>query len=112
MIVSRVRWRIWAIISDQTVGNILRRYRIVPAPERTRTTTWKEFIRSHIDVITGADFFTVEVLSWQGLITYYILFFIEIGSRRVSLGRPGAVEGTLRACGIARRPAQVGCAAR
>ena len=30
--------------------------------------------------------FTVEVLTWRGLITYYILFFIEIGSRRVSLG--------------------------
>ena len=34
----------------------------------------------------GTDFFTVEVLTWRGLITYYILFFIEIGSRRVSLG--------------------------
>ena len=28
----------------------------------------------------------VEVLTWRGLITYYVLFFIEIGSRRVSLG--------------------------
>ena len=37
-------------ISDQTVGNILRRYQIAPAPERSRTTTWKEFIRSHRDV--------------------------------------------------------------
>jgi len=73
-------------ISDQTVGNILRRYKIPPAPERSRTTTWKEFIRSHLDVLAGADFFTVEVLTWRGLITYYILFFIEIGSRRVSLG--------------------------
>jgi len=73
-------------ISDQTVGNILRRYQIAPAPERSRTTTWKEFIRSHMDVLAGADFFTVEVLTWRGLITYYILFFIEIGSRRVSLG--------------------------
>jgi len=73
-------------ISDQTVGNILRRYKIAPAPERSRTTTWKEFIRSHMDVLAGADFFTVEVLTWRGLITYYVLFFIEIGSRRVSLG--------------------------
>ena len=73
-------------ISDQTVGNILRRYNIAPAPEQSRTTTWKEFIRSHMDVLAGADFFTVEVLTWQGLITYYVLFFIEIGSRRVSLG--------------------------
>jgi hypothetical protein len=73
-------------ISDQTVGNVLRRYKIAPAPERSRTTTWKDFIRSHMDVLAGVDFFTVEVLTWRGLITYYVLFFIEIGSRRVSLG--------------------------
>jgi len=73
-------------ISDQTVGNILRRHHIAPAPERSRTTTWKEFIRSHMDVLAGADFFSVEVLTWRGLITYYILFFMEIGTRRVWLG--------------------------
>ena len=50
-------------ISDRTVGNILRRHNIAPAPERSRTTTWKEFIRSHMDVLAGADFFTVEVLT-------------------------------------------------
>jgi hypothetical protein len=70
-------------ISDQTVGNILQRYHIAPAPERSRTTTWKEFIRSHMDVLAGADFFTVKVLTWRGLTKYYILFFIEVGSRRV-----------------------------
>jgi hypothetical protein len=37
-------------------------------------------------VLAGTDFFTVEVLTWRGFITYYILFFIEIGSRRVWLG--------------------------
>ena len=73
-------------VSDQTVANILRRHDIAPAPKRTRTTTWKEFIKSHTDVLAGADFFTVEVLTWRGLVTYYVLFFIEIGSRRVHLG--------------------------
>jgi putative transposase len=73
-------------VSDQTVGNILRRLDIAPAPERSRTTTWLEFIRSHMDVLAGADFFTVEVLTWRGLVTYYVLFFIEASSRRVSLG--------------------------
>jgi putative transposase len=47
-------------LSDQTVGNILRRHGVAPATERSRTTTWKEFIRSHADVLAGADFFTVE----------------------------------------------------
>ena len=73
-------------VSDQTVGNILRRHNLAPAPERSRTTTWKEFIRSHVEVLAGADFFTVEVLTWRGLVTYYVLFFIDIGSRRVSVG--------------------------
>jgi hypothetical protein len=68
-------------ISDRTVGNILRRHNIEPAPERSRATTWNEFIRSHMDVLAGVDFFTVEVLTWRGLVTYYVLFFIEVGSR-------------------------------
>src|SRR6195256_3502013 len=62
-------------VSDQTVGNILRRYGIQPAPKRSQTTTWKDFIASHMAVLAGTDFFTVEVLTWRGLATYYVLFF-------------------------------------
>src|SRR3954447_1326905 len=73
-------------VSDRTVGNILRRHDFEPAPQRSRGTTWREFIRRHTDVLAGTDFFTVEVLSWRGLVTYYVLFFIELESRRVWLG--------------------------
>ena len=72
-------------ISDQTVGNILRRHDLAPAPKRSQTTTWKEFIRRHMDVLAGTDFFTVEVLTWRGLVTYYVLFFLHLETRRVSL---------------------------
>src|SRR3989475_3326369 len=72
-------------VSDQTVGNVLRRHGIEPVPERSKTTTWKEFIRRHMDVLAGTDFFTVEVLTWRGLVTYYVLFFIHRDSRRVSI---------------------------
>src|SRR6516164_9001130 len=72
-------------LSDQTVGNILRRHGIAPVPERRKTTTWRDFIRRHMDVLVGTDFFTVEVLTWRGLVTYYVLFFIHLDSRRVSL---------------------------
>jgi hypothetical protein len=72
-------------VSDETVGNVLKRHGIPPAPKRSQTTTWKEFIRSHLAVLAGIDFFTVEVLSWRGLVTYYVLFFIQLESRRVSL---------------------------
>src|SRR5215475_10995413 len=68
-------------VSDQTVGNILRRYGIQPAPKRSQTTTWKQFISSHMAVLAGTDFFTVEVLTWRGLATYYVLFFILLESR-------------------------------
>src|SRR5919108_1027978 len=37
-------------LSDQTVGNILKRHGIPPAPERKTTTTWQEFLRIHRDV--------------------------------------------------------------
>jgi hypothetical protein len=42
-------------VSDQTVGNILRRHGITPVPERSQTTTWRHFIRRHMDVLAGTD---------------------------------------------------------
>jgi putative transposase len=36
-------------------------------------------------VLAGTDFFTVEVLTWRGLVTYYVLFFIRLESRRVDI---------------------------
>ena len=51
--------------------------------ERKTTTTWKEFIRAHLDVLVATDFFTAEVWTLGGLVTYYVLFFIHRGSRQV-----------------------------
>ncbi len=70
-------------LSAQTVGNILKRHGLPPAPERKTTATWKEFIRTHMDVLVATDFFTAEVWTLGGLVTYYVLFFIHLGSRRV-----------------------------
>jgi len=72
-------------VSDQTVGNILRRFGIAPAPKRRQHTHWADFIRSHMAVLAGIDFFTVEVLTWRGLVTYYVLFFLQLETRRVTL---------------------------
>src|SRR3989440_10183434 len=72
-------------VSAQTVGNVLKRHGIPPAPERKTTTTWKEFIRTHMDVLVATDFFTAEVWTLGGLVTYYVLFFIHLGSRRVQM---------------------------
>ncbi len=72
-------------VSDQTIGNILKRHGLPPAPERKTTTTWKEFIRTHMDVLVATDFFTAEVWTLGGLVTYYVLFFIHLGSRQVHI---------------------------
>ena len=72
-------------LSDETVGNILRRNGNPPAPVRKRTTTWTDFIRAHMSLLAGTDFFTVEVLTLRGLVTYYVLFFIHLESRRVQV---------------------------
>src|SRR5262245_61603455 len=72
-------------VSAQTVGNVLKRHGIAPAPERKTTTTWKEFIRTHMDVLVATDFFTTEVWTLGGLVTYYVLFFIHLGSRQLHI---------------------------
>jgi transposase InsO family protein len=70
-------------VSPQTVGNVLKRHNIPPAPERKTTTTWKEFIRTHLEVLVATDFFTAEVWTLGGLVTYYVLFFLHLGSRKI-----------------------------
>jgi transposase InsO family protein len=72
-------------ISEQTVGNILKRRRIPPAPERRKTTTWREFIRSHMDVMWATDFFSTEVWTLGGLVTFYVLFLIKLDTREVHI---------------------------
>jgi transposase InsO family protein len=72
-------------ISDQTVGNILKRRGVLPAPDRQKTTTWKEFIRSHMSVLWATDFFSTEVWTLGGLVTFYVLFLIKLDTREVHL---------------------------
>jgi putative transposase len=67
------------------LSDILKRRGLSPAPERQKTTTWKEFILSHMDVLWATDFFTTEVWTLGGLVTFYVLFFIHVGSRRVHI---------------------------
>jgi hypothetical protein len=63
-------------ISDQTVGNILKRHGIPPAPERKKTMTWREFIRIHMDVLEATDFFTSTVWGWFRLAIASFLCFM------------------------------------
>lgn len=73
-------------VSDATVANVLKRHGLPPANDRKKETTWTEFIDSHMDVLVATDFFTAEVWSRLGLVTYYVLFFIHLGTRKVYIG--------------------------
>ena len=73
-------------ISDQTVGNILKEHGIEPAPERKRQTTWATFFKAHWDVLGSIDFTTIEVWTKGGLVTFYVLFVMEVATRRVYFG--------------------------
>jgi transposase len=64
-------------ISDQTVGNILKRHGISPALARTETVTWREFIRCHLDVLLATGFFTSDIWSWFGLMIASLFAFIH-----------------------------------
>jgi putative transposase len=66
-------------ISDQTVGNILKRHSIPPAPERKKTLSWSEFIHIHLDVLGATDFFTSTVWSRMALVSSFLLVLVSVG---------------------------------
>ncbi len=68
-----------------TIAEILERHGIEPAPERSRKTTWKEFLSRHWELIVAADFFTSEVWTRRGLQRFFVLFFIELATRKVEI---------------------------
>jgi len=68
-------------VCASTVAKILRQAGVPPAGARARPC-WREFLRTQAQTMIACDFFTVETL-WLGRL--YVLFFIELGSRRVHL---------------------------
>jgi len=69
-------------ISDETIANILERHGIPPAPERGHSLSWRHLMNHYKEQVLACDFFIVESLFLQ---TIYVLFFIEVGTRRVHL---------------------------
>ncbi len=72
-------------ISSSSIGNILKAHGIEPAPERKRQTSWSTFLKTHWDCLASIDFTTIEVWIKDGLVTYYLLFVMEVATRRVQL---------------------------
>jgi putative transposase len=67
-----------------TVRNMLIKNGLPPAPKR-KGMSWKQFIGSHLDVAWAMDFFTEEVWTRSGLVTFYTLFLIHLKTRRVHI---------------------------
>ena len=73
-------------IDKITVRNILRHHHIDPAPKRSKSgMSWSQFLKMHWEVLAATDFFTVEVVTWHGLVTYYVLVVMELSTRWVEI---------------------------
>jgi HTH-like domain len=70
-------------VARSTVAKILREQGIPPS--RQRPIMWHTFLRAHWRAVLAADFFTTEVWTAHGLVTYYTVFVIELHSRRVQI---------------------------
>src|ERR671930_738167 len=73
-------------IDKITVRNILRRHHMEPAPHRRKAgMSWAQFLKLHWEVLEATDFFTVEVATWHGFVTYYVPVVMELATRRVEI---------------------------
>ena len=70
-------------VGRSTIARILRTAGIPPAPERRMS--WQTFLRAHWGEIAAADFFTTDLWTWHGLVTFYTVFVIDLASRRVQI---------------------------
>ncbi len=78
-------------LSRSTVARILAEHGILPAPERGKHTRWRDFFAIQGSALASADFFTIEALTWRGLVRFHVFFVMEIESRRVEIA--GIVAG-------------------
>jgi putative transposase len=85
-------------VSQSTVRNILDRHGIQPAPVRNGSIGWRHLITHYKDQILACAFFTIESICLQ---TIYVLFFIELGTRRIHfawcIDQPDAIWVTQQA---------------
>jgi putative transposase len=70
-------------VGRSTIRRIMKAAGLPPVPQRP--TSWQTFLKAHWNGIAGADFFTTEVWTWRGLVTYYTVFVIDLASRRVQI---------------------------
>ena len=72
-------------LGRNTIKRVLKEHGLEPAPARGKRMPWKTFLKAHLGVIAATDFFSVEVLTFTGLVRYFVLFVIDIKARRVQI---------------------------
>ena len=88
-------------VGRSTIARILKQHGVSPVP--ARPTSWHTFLRAHWGAIAGADFFTTEVLTWRGLVTFYTVFVIDLASRRVQIVGSTPHPNDFFMCQVGRR---------
>jgi len=92
-----------------TLADVLKREGIEPAPQRGKRTPRSVILKANWRTIVAADFFTAEVWSLRGLVTYYILFLIELATRIAHILGITPRPNERQMLQIARNPTDADC---
>jgi putative transposase len=85
---TRIRGALYNLgheIGRNTIKRILLDNGIDPAPLRNKRMSWETFLKAHWGAIAATDLFSVEVLTRTGLARYFVLFIIDLQTRRVEI---------------------------
>ena len=85
---TRIRGALYNLgheIGRNTIKRILLENGFDPAPLRKQGMSWETFLKAHWGEIAATDFFSVEVLTRTGLVRYFVLFIIDLQTRRVEI---------------------------
>jgi putative transposase len=85
---TRIRGALYNLgheIGRNTIKRILLENGLDPAPLRGRTMSWETFLKAHWGAIAATDFFSVEVLTRVGLVRYFVLFVMDLQTRRIEI---------------------------
>jgi transposase InsO family protein len=85
---TRIRGALYNLghdIGRNTIKRILLENGLDPASLRGKAMSWETFLKAHWGAIAATDFFSVEVLTRVGLVRYFVLFVIDLKTRRVEI---------------------------
>lgn len=72
-------------MARSTIQSILSDAGIEPAPERRARGSWAAFLKAQWCSVAGTDFFSVEVLTWAGIVRHHVFFVIDLKTRGVAV---------------------------